>query len=355
MYNRDPEQRVEYNADANSKLGTSGMAVEWYGGRFEGGFDTAFNFGRQQVVSLDRNQVNLINDEGIATYVYTHVLDGEPNNKNSKKAKQTSKVKSVVNTSSQNISDNGKQISTDPLLYNANDRFREGYKNKYRGWMVVADAGYWFVPGVFQGAVTAGVASGDQNPNNERIDGNYQGFIGLQEFYTGKRVKSAFVLNGRSVPRPLSISTLTTASPRFASTISEFSNLIFSGFSFTWKPDSEWQPKIMPNVIWFWNETLSNAFDRKNNRPSECLARRFLGVELNVFADILLMDDLKGSLVASYFFTGPHYDDVKGEPLNSAQLAFLDRADKTGYIGDPEPLLGNDNAFTINLVLEYKF
>ena len=84
MYNNDPEQKIEFPADASSKLGTAGFASEFYGKRFECGFDYAVNFGQQRVRGWDRNIIKennrnavvvLVNDNVNATYTN---LQGQP-------------------------------------------------------------------------------------------------------------------------------------------------------------------------------------------------------------------------------------------------------------------------------------
>ncbi len=64
MYNDDPEQRVEFAADSNSKLMTAGLACEYINNAFECGFDTAFNRGHQFVKPWDRNQIIMNNFNG---------------------------------------------------------------------------------------------------------------------------------------------------------------------------------------------------------------------------------------------------------------------------------------------------
>ena len=61
LYNRDPEQRVEFFGDASSRLGTIGLAGEYLSSCWEFGFDYAVNLGRQKVKGWDRNQVELQN------------------------------------------------------------------------------------------------------------------------------------------------------------------------------------------------------------------------------------------------------------------------------------------------------
>ena len=82
------------------------------------------------------------------------------------------------------------------VLKNSNGRFGNPYTNTFRGWMFVADAGYSFGDKSLLWTVTGGVASGDDNPNFETKDGTFDGFIGLQETYSGKRVRSVYLLGG---------------------------------------------------------------------------------------------------------------------------------------------------------------
>ena len=73
------------------------------------------------------------------------------------------------------------------------------------GWQYLTDLFGLYKKDLSAG-VSAGVASGDDNPNIDTQDRVYSGFIGLQEIYSGgSRVRSAFVLGGAGkLPRPLS-------------------------------------------------------------------------------------------------------------------------------------------------------
>ncbi len=118
------------------------------------------------------------------------------------------KIQTAINTTPQGEFANGKEFdsvgSTD--LFNSNKRFSDPYTNKFKGWMFVADAAAWLYKKDLLFAVTAGIASGDDNPNIDNKDGIFSGFISLQELYSGKRVKSAFVLGGSGkIKRPLSV------------------------------------------------------------------------------------------------------------------------------------------------------
>ena len=69
----------------------------------------------------------------------------------------------------------------------------------------------------------------------------------------------------------------------------------------------------------------------------------------------MVLKDLKLFFVASVFFPGTHYRDIKGKPLNSTQQKLLDRLDRTGFSADRIPNLGDDIAYIANMGLEFKF
>ncbi len=352
LFNSDPEQRVEFLADASSKLGTIGFAGEYYGEKFEGGFDYALNLGQQRVKGWDRNQIEEENRDGFVVLVNNHVCVDNPEDgpkalyaPNSQTGVQ---VQKIIDESFRNESQNGKKIgSVNSVgdLFNTDNRFRNPFTNRYEGWMFVIDASYWIYKQDLKLAVTAGVASGDDNPNFETKDGKFDGFIPLQEIYSGKRVKSAFVLGGAGkLRRPLSTPTTNQAPSKFAQNVSGFSNLIFFGNGLTWEPKN-WQKglKIRPNILAYWEERSTGN------------ARTYLGAETNIFVNYCMLEQLKFFFVASIFFPGTFYADRKGLPITARQEAELDRLDRTGFVEDRIPDLGNDIAYTFNIGLTYEF
>jgi len=397
LINTDPEQNVEFLADAKGKLGTLGFAGEFANKRFEFGFDTAFNLGRQTVRGWDRNTVTLQNRNGQAQEVNSHVYvnanptkDTNVTNWSAYQAPYVtngidattgtvstagSDAQKLIDNATRDQANNGKslgvaadynKVSLIPEvqpnaqaneLFNATDRFRDRYCNKYCGWMMVADAAYFIKNGDVRLAATAGYASGDLDPNVDLKDCDYQGFIGLQELYAGKRVKSAFFLGGAgNLRRPLDVPTTTEQPNRFGSLTSGFTNLAFLGMGAQWKPQT-WDKKfeLNPNVLGYWQTFPTRSFDLETFQTIDKPAHSYLGTEVNVYLkkEIFCNLDLFG--ITSVFIPGRHYDDVKGKPLNRAQQKILDRIDKTGFNEEQVPGLGNDISFTINIGFEYKF
>lgn len=415
LFNGDPEQRVDFTADASSTLGTLGLASEYVGENFEFGFDTAFNMGSQDVKGWDRNTIQLQSRNGDVMAVNSHVYvnmdpasaDASKVNKDLYKAPYVTNAviadgvyqgeistagkvaNSMINNAVQDPSMNGKSlgvaVATDKNLagaeynsklpdvtvipsqlvgtaqegelFNATNRFRNPYKNIYKGWMFVADAAHYFCDHTLAVAASVGYASGDEDPNQVRIDGDYEGFIGLQSLYNGKRVQSAYYLGGASkLSLPLSTPASQGQPDRFAALVSGFTNLALVGGGVTWKPNN-WKKafSINPNIIGYWQAFPSNKFDILTKTTLSCPARAYLGTEINLFVRKELMKNLEIFGIGSVFVPGGYFEDIKGKPLNEAQWRILDRFDRTGYTGDSAPGISNDLSYTINLGLEYKF
>ncbi len=249
-------------------------------------------------------------------------------------------------------------------LKNSPIRFRtdpngDGYANKYKGWMFVADASYWVYKREFQVAVTGGYASGDQDPNFVVKDGDFKGFIGLQEVYAGKRVKSVFLLGTvGKVKRPGTQPENPLSNKDFASTASGFTNLAFLGAGFTWKPAACAESRFVwnPNVFAYWEPSPGKKFDAKTGKDLPEMASKFLGIEVNTFLSYYPFASLKCFAIGSVFLPGTHFKDIKGKPLTPGQKRALE-----SYIKNPDqnpnliPNIGNDTAYTINIGMEFAF
>jgi hypothetical protein len=249
------------------------------------------------------------------------------------------------------------------MLWNSTTRFRDKYINVFKGWMAVLDGAYWLFDRQLRIAAAFGYATGDEDPNqnlerpnDSEVDGDYKGFIGLQEIYSGDRVQSVFFLGGAGrAPRPLSLPApdLDDVIP---SNTSGFTNLVFTGASLYWVPANVVHDfGLRPNVLFYWQQHSTKAFDLATKSVSASkFARNFLGTELNVFMDVALLRDFKFYVVSSIFVPGDHYKDIKGEPLTREQQKILDRIDVTG-VDDVSPLISTDMSYTFNIGLEYRF
>lgn len=371
LYNDAPEQRIEFPADSESKLATFGFDIDYERDNFQASFEFARNFGRQLVQGWDRNQIisQLNSTTAAVTHVNSKVTDSALGGAN---ALDTKSNQASINTSIQDETQNGLPISGTTLV-NADDRFSNPFKNEYKGWMFVFDAGYWFLDKQIQLAFAAGYASGDENPSSNFDDPkaapvnstpqqpgkhNFHGFVGLQEIFNGEKVESAYVLGQRKVTRPLSLPNDAIENEFFAATISEFTNIAYVATGAHIKP--KWANKFYwrPNILFYWQPKGTRAFDLATKTVSTTkFARSFLGTELNTFVDIFPFDSLKATFVISGFFPGAHYKDIQGEPVNKTQVQIINDIDDEDVAFDVSqlPLLGTDPAFSFNFALEYRF
>lgn len=370
LFNNEREQRIEFLGDASSKLGTLGLALEAEYGCWEFGFDTAFNMGKQCVFGWDRNIITRELRNGIAYWVNDKVTaiasDVSTGDIAGKKAIYIagSANQRAIEEGAQSQTLNGLQI--DGLnLRNAFDRFSDPYTNTYSGKMFVLDAAYWFMRPQLKWAWAVGLATGDVPPNRDieeindsSIDGNYRGFIGLQEIYAGTRVRSAFLLAGAGrVPRVAVFPAPTYPGDKSAALVTRFTNIVFGGTAL-WSDFTICGRnfKINPNILIYGQEFPTRFFDRV--APNVFLPRaasKFFGTELNAFLEATLLPDLKLFSVVAFFVPGTHFKDIKGLPLNREQQKALDEFDKTGALRERVPFLGNDVAYYLNLGLEFKF
>jgi hypothetical protein len=179
----------------------------------------------------------------------------------------------------------------------------------------------------------------------------------LQEIYSGKRVKSAFLLGGAGkLKRPLSAPTSNQSPNDFAVSTSGFTNLVFTGVGLNWKPRNKQREfSVNPNILFYWQEKATKKFDLVTQMDSNHLARTFLGAEINMFSYVYLMKNLKAFSVVSFFIPGSHYTDIRGKPLSRGQAEELEDIDITADVNAPLPNIGTDIAISLNFGLEYSF
>lgn len=374
LYNNAPEQKIEFTGDSNSKLATVGLATEYKGDRAEFGFEYATNLGRQKVKGWDRNLIEINNINAVLTEVNTQAtgIDGLgnkvpkiPHDSSTAAGKQ---AQSIIDTTFPNESENGALIGTvtdgfagltGPVeIFNSKNRFKNPYNNSFEGWMFICDGAIYAHNRDLRFAAMAGVASGDDNPNSVTKDGNYRGFIGLQEIYTGDRVSSAFLLGGAGKPkRFLGVPNGSQIAPdKFSTTISGFTNIVFVGTSMKWEPlNAGRKYKVFPNIIAYWQESPTRRFDIASRMDSDKAASTYLGTEFNTFFDFYLTEPLKFYVVWSAFVPGKHFTDIKGKPTNKDQLKALENFVKNNHSIERIPNVSDDIAFTLNLGLQYKF
>lgn len=364
LCDNEREQRIEFIGDASSILGTYGLALEATMGNVEVGFDCARNVGHQTVYGWDRNVIEKKVIDGFYAEVNRDVfyVADSAEGKAGTNALYTKKNQIFVDKAARSQAMNDRPIGNN--LKNGPERFNDPYKNFYKGFMAVGDLSYNFCK-QFKMSVGAGIATGGENPNRDlnllndsNVDSDYTGFIGVQELYSGTRVKSLFLLAGPSrIPRLLSSPTpqvTPRVRDRLTESVSHFTNLIFVGWSANMN-FGRWN--LNPNIINYWADHAPRIFNRNNPRlvNGGCV-RNWLGTEANLSADIVFCNDLKMYLKGAVFLPGSFYDDLKGLERSPGKNSFLDSEDRTGVDDQRErPLvLGNDPALMLNVGVEYR-
>ena len=366
LYNHNPEQRIEFLGDAESDLITLGLAGELNVCNFDFGFDTAFNLGHQTVHGWDRNVIRIENLNGMLVSVNSQVVQTPVNQEptvDSPAALNIKQNQAIINRSIQSALQNGQVIGSNSCgtLVNSKHRFTSPYINTYRGSMFVFDMAYNIRPHNLSLSATGGFTSGDMNPNKDldrigdsEINSRYDGFIGLEETYSGVRVKSAYLLSGSGkVPRLLAFPT-DQVHDEFPTSVSRFTNLIFVGGALQWRP--KWSCKrwnFNPNLYAYWQDVPTRLFDKKTRITR--FADSFLGTELNTFIDAELIEDLRFYSIWAVFIPGGYYKDLAGLPFTRAQAQFIENKNVPDIINDRVTLLGHDPSYFINIGLEYRY
>lgn len=363
LYNRDPEQPAIGQLDATSNLFTIGLATEYAGPKFELGCEWALNFGHQSVKSWDHNQINIVTDaNGILSEQYTKIFTNDPSSTAIPTAATvTGANQAVVDRSSRSPAQNGQEIGSSGL-YNALDRFSAPYRNHYHGAMCVVD-GSWIISSRLRLSGTIAWASGDEHPNHNPAhqgvnysDNHYQGFIGLQEYYSGKRVISLFVLGDNGIARPLSAAHNSDIGEFLPANTAGFSNLVYSGLALTGH-----QPIGYRSIDWnlgllsYWQDFATKRYNLTLRRAEEQVAAKHLGVEYNLTVTANWLKEFKTFLVTGVFVPGQHYHDIRGEPLTSDDIATLEELNADQYTIGKTPLLWTNTAWVLNFGCEYAF
>jgi len=379
MYNEASDQKAETIADSKSMLGAVGIGAEYTNKNFECGGEVAFNYGHEYLYPIDRNVVSLKNEkygtENLESVrqVYSHITYVWAGDDTDNPVYNGKNV--IVNTNTETSVINNRKAQcgafyngktwTPPAeaipagssvtdFKNADNRYRCSYKNKYRGWMAVVDASYLFGCIDLKVAGAYGYASGDENPHVVEIDKNYDGFVGLYELYSGKRVPSVFILDARKVRRPL---TLRAGSTEAEASDASFTDLHHVGFGVDWAPECLKDNKfnLNANLLFFWKDHPSRKYDSVNNVVCDCVnARKFMGTEFNLITNYELLKDLVIKGIFAMFFPGGYYKDINGVPMRGDIFKKLEATDYADFPSQ-QYRLGYDTAYYTQVVLEYSF
>ncbi|MFH1831245.1 MAG: hypothetical protein ABH827_00435 [bacterium] len=366
FYNEASDQRIEILADSKTELGSVGLSAEHKYKNFEIGGDIAANFGDQYIHGIDRNVIKVERDkDGYLAEFFSHIYARSDAAKSSVLVTDDSKkVAKKQATEGQTLVAGTSFRGTDPLATDAVfaskiDRFKNSYKNKLRGWMGVIDTAYTFEDWGLTLALTYGYASGDKNPYVTAENKTYKGFIGVNESYSGKRVKSIFYDD-----RIMQVPSALEVNDRKAVQEMAFTNLHLTGLGATWKPAFAKAKKlsINPNMLLYWKDYASKkfAYELDNPRKGKVLdenASKFIGTELNLMVKSELLQDLNAYGNFGAFIPGAFYKDIKGVPTDTRDffVTVIEQGAETDGEKPEDYRLGNDVAYFVNVGLSYSF
>jgi hypothetical protein len=398
----DGQETTVLPFDTYSNFVTLGFEFSGEEKDMEFDFEFAQNFGNQNVYGIDTNSIikeqrtcalNGVNGNNLNSSVSVLTNDGvkyigvdnttDLNNKNAVFLGNSNSRQIAINSVYQNASSNDKIFNVPGeksyQLQNSKDRFRDPYTNFLNGFMAVLDWAYHFkfFNNDVKWALAAGYASGDENPNksleaagDHLKNSVYEGFVGVQEIYSGKMVRSVFMMSGVGrIPRILSIPAILQTSENlkdleaadvvgYPSRINRFNNISYLGTSInTVICGCNYDWKLNPNILVFFQPSPPVIYNQYLiNKLGKTQISAFLGTEVNLFLEIIskTVEGLKFYVVATMFFPGSYYSDLKGVPLDKKQLDYIRNINK-GILTEFVPMLGNNNAFYINFGVEFKF
>jgi hypothetical protein len=378
FYNIGSDQYIEIEPDSSMKFGSYGLSAEYSKGNFECGAEVALNYGEEKLVAIDRNKIEIKKDtDGYLIEQYSHFMKQSDGNYINAQVTDATKAAATVGLNHKNgeiFAHNGtnyqnkgadETLVTPEVYYNtplADNRLRPAFTNKLDGWMAVVDAAYNFSKYNLKVAAAYAYASGDANPHELEKNKTYHGFVGENEFYSGKRVPSVFLLGERLLKCPTS---LTRNSDELISDLG-FTDLHMPGFGVTWSPSIKNKKlSVNPNMLFYWKAkdslklvyTGAGTNDWEASKTGE-KASKFMGTELNLVVEFEFLKNLKLYARGAVFMPGGFFKDLTGMPLDddffSKLLKVIDTSNPIAQ-NSKNFRLGHDTAYHLNIGLDYKF
>lgn len=363
VYHWGMDKTLELPFDSHLQLGTAGLCGDITSDTLEAGFDCAMNFGQQEALKIDRNNLQIaVDDNGVLVEQFGKILlNGKPApataelraelNKNPHLAEYDSKGNLVPGSANFTLGANDYTSAT--------DRFRQKYTNKFRGQMFMMDLAYNFEKTKTKLALAMGYASGGDNPNKNDKDMVHTGFVGINESISAMRVPSMIILGGANIKRPLALSSDGSTTLEDFITGS-FTDILFTGLGVTKKLQADSLNKVSfnTNALAFWKDKPGQAITINNlgiaNIDSSRQASKFLGVELNSTVTCEPLNGFKCAIKAAVFLPGSYYNDIKGAKLKDKVAKRLDTVSTLGNFVNVYKL-GSNPCFSLGIEGKYSF
>lgn len=405
MYRYDPNQTVEFYADATSRLWTAGASLDFTYKKFFGTVDFAAQVGFQSVKAWDRN--SSLND---GSMVLTHLFHIERLAAIAPDPEIDFYTQSSIFPLAQDISlryEAGEEFTTreagphfqpNVRFLNSYSRFRNAYKNNLSGIMLAADCGYEFSDTITFGGIF-GLVSGDQNPNDttekvllhrlesswndvrEDRDHTYFGFQGFNSLYTGRNVHSYYLLRSNRLEH--TISTVPELTPNSCTNLGYFG----ASAKYTGNLESGRSWFVQPSMVFMiqthkttfgYDPTLTDTYliktvtdptgvatESYSTRPSDAFFQAAneklplaLGMEFNTRFEFFDSEDLSLYGSVAVFLPGAHYDGIYDKsylnqgkiiPLKNQQMA--ERENQSGIEADDNNIMTLNNHVSMQCYL----
>lgn len=369
MFFKNNDCAIEFESDSEISLYTLGTVFKYERNGFTFNAEFSKNFGHQKVKAWDRNYVT---DSGstFQTHLF-YVPSGtagvdftdtnfDTNGVTDPDDFEFSTLFITPNDQAQSKS-NGETFAVETstpgtydLFKNSYTRFRNAYTNKFTGWMAYIDLMYETGQWSFSGA--AGCFSGGSPPNDSedkimltRLSSghNYQdhnktysGFIGVEQMFTGKALRSNFLFEAQKMQQCLCVSNKLTHPL--------LSNMIFLGCGVNYHKEKEYgffNGEL--NIISFlqhtatqkgYNYDLSDSltlnYTTAHNDDAMKYLDTHLGTEINLHLSGAIAKDVHIFGEFAVFIPGNYYQDANGKYVPIATQVKLAGTDFTGIEDD---------------------
>ncbi len=376
FYNHNNTQKVEFPEDATSSLFSLGLEAIYETSFIRYSFECTKNFGHQHVKHWDRNQ--LIQTNGLSN---THLFYTPNTDLTVTTALNNDFTFSPLVIRPTQIAQsygNGTNFlyeiepGTEYIFKNSYDRYRNGYDNSYKGWMVYSDI-------IFTGkhlsvGFAGGCASGDTPPNDsyETImltrltpgisyldyDKKYAGFIGIQQLLESKSVNPLFFGQAQKCNNPLSessscrnaITSINFTNQGFFATTAHYKKIFeqkiidLSGTIATYFTITALKKGISSSLWQAQSLDFTNTMQLDMNKSLS----KALGTELNASIDITPFSDFTFSILGALFMPASYYKSNAGKTIPLKLQTILDLPNFSPDEDDPITF-SNNCAFFLSI------
>lgn len=351
LYNYNPTLTLTSPFEGKLNYATVGLSLDFSISNHEFSFETGKNLGSITAVGIDRNKPTFVNASGFEAIVNDQVINTNTN----LPALVTEQNQQLIDCKIQAQSQNGKLISS--TLRNSPIRFRNPVWIKLHGSFFMTEYRYTIIQDTLKISGLCAFFSGDafnefiQNPA-PIID--FNGFIGINETYTGNFVTSILFRGYGFFTNTFNINFNGNI---FVPPNSGLTNLLMTGCSLDFKTNRKcrnWH--IFPNVLFYWQDDTDDWILLPSEKRAPCpVFDPYLGMECNVVIEYDFHKDFRIFTIGALFIPGTQFRQRRNRPTSIAQEVFVENKFNQVAFNPREPLIGSDISYIINVGLQYTF